>query len=134
MNRCSLCLNDNEDLQHLFFNCSFSKDMWDKVRDIAEIECDKWNWTELLKCLVDSCVQKNIGWVFKRLALAACVYTIWQERNGRMFKDVHRTSQEVFNNIEDTIKHKILGITVRDSVNVRRVEARWSVKCNKIIQ
>ncbi|PWA42430.1 hypothetical protein CTI12_AA506780 [Artemisia annua] len=122
LSRCPLCLNDNEDLQHLLFKCSFSKDVWDKVRAIADIECDKRNWTDLVKCLGDSCVQKSIGWVIKRFALAACVYTIWQERNGRIFKDVQRTSQEVFNNIDDSIKHKLLGITVKNSVNVRNVE------------
>ncbi|PWA52348.1 hypothetical protein CTI12_AA455900 [Artemisia annua] len=107
------------------------KEVWDKVRDIAEIEYDYRNWNELLKCLAYSCVQNSIVLVVKRLALAASVYTIWQERNGRIFKDVHKTSQEVFNDIADIIRHKLLGITVKNSVNVRKVEARWNVKCKK---
>ena len=40
VNRCPLFLSENEDLQHLFFKCSFSTTVWDKVRDMAEIECD----------------------------------------------------------------------------------------------
>ncbi|PWA85577.1 hypothetical protein CTI12_AA064980 [Artemisia annua] len=126
-------LKQNSNSQHLFFKCPFSKEAWDRVKDIAEIECDEWNWIELLNNLANSCVLRNFGWVIKRLALAACVYKLWQERNGRIFRDVQRTSHEIFNNIVDTIKYNILGITVKDSVNVRRVEARWNVKCKKIL-
>ncbi|PWA37471.1 reverse transcriptase zinc-binding domain-containing protein [Artemisia annua] len=130
---CYLCLNDTEDSQHLFFNCPFSKEVWDRVKEIAEIDCDEWIWTELLNELSNSCVLRNFGWIIKRLALAACVYTLWQERNGRIFRDMHKNSNEVFNNIVDAIKTKILGITVKDSVNVRRVEARWNAHCKKIL-
>ncbi|PWA61793.1 reverse transcriptase zinc-binding domain-containing protein [Artemisia annua] len=134
VNRCPLCLSENEDLQHLFFKCSFSTAVWDKVRDMAEIECDNRNWNELLKFLADSCVHKSIVWVVKRLTLAACVYTIWQERNRRIFKDVQRNSQEVINEIKDNVRHKLLGITVNNSANVRKVEARWSVQCKRLVQ
>ncbi|PWA41530.1 RNA-directed DNA polymerase, eukaryota, Reverse transcriptase zinc-binding domain protein [Artemisia annua] len=108
--------------------------VWDKVRDMAEIECDNRNWNELLKFLADSCVHKSIVWVVKRLTLAACVYTIWQERNRRIFKDVQRNSQEVINEIKDNVRHKLLGITVNNSANVRKVEARWSVQCKRLVQ
>ncbi|PWA41355.1 reverse transcriptase zinc-binding domain-containing protein [Artemisia annua] len=97
VNRCPLCQNDNEDLQHLFFKCKFSSEVWSKAKEMAEINCEKSNWQELIRRLANDCVNKNIGWVVKRLILAACIYYIWLERNGRIIKDVHNSSQEVYN-------------------------------------
>lgn len=131
VNRCPLCQKDNEDLQHLFFRCEFSKEVWYKAVLMADINCDNSSWEELIKSMADECIQKNIGWVVKRLVLAACVYFLWQERNGRIFKEVQNSSQEVYNKVVDTVKCKLIGIVVKDSNNVRYVEEKWQVKCRR---
>ncbi|GJX08249.1 RNA-directed DNA polymerase, eukaryota, reverse transcriptase zinc-binding domain protein [Tanacetum coccineum] len=53
--------------------------------------------------------------VIRRMDFSACVYNIWQERNSRIFKDAKRSGEEVFKCIVEVIKHKLLGITVKDS-------------------
>nr|GEX10087.1 RNA-directed DNA polymerase, eukaryota, reverse transcriptase zinc-binding domain protein [Tanacetum cinerariifolium] len=50
------------------------------------------------------------------------IYNIWQERNVRSFKELKRSSDEVFKNIVEMIKNKLIGITVKDSLAVRDIE------------
>ncbi|PWA42372.1 reverse transcriptase zinc-binding domain-containing protein [Artemisia annua] len=132
VNRCPLCHNDNEDLQHLFFQCNFSSEVWSEAKEMAEINYEERNWQELIRRFVNDCVNKNIGWVVRRLTLAASIYFIWQERNGRIFKDAHSSSKEVYNRIVENVKYKLNGITVKDSLNVRNVEAKWKIKCKRL--
>ena len=40
----------------------------------------------------------------------------------------------MFNEIKDNVRHKLMGITVKNSANVRKVEARWSVQCKMLVQ
>ncbi|PWA76958.1 reverse transcriptase zinc-binding domain-containing protein [Artemisia annua] len=48
VNRCPLCHNDNEDIQHLFFKCIYSSEVWSKAKEMADIKCDESNWHELI--------------------------------------------------------------------------------------
>ncbi|GJX38684.1 RNA-directed DNA polymerase, eukaryota, reverse transcriptase zinc-binding domain protein [Tanacetum coccineum] len=102
VNRCCLCLNNCEDLQHLFFQCPFSKTN-----------------------LINVGNGNNIRSVVRRLVFAASVYNIWHERNRRIFKDVKSSSEEVYKHIMDTVKNKLLGITVKESCAVRDAERKW---------
>ncbi|GJV28717.1 putative reverse transcriptase domain-containing protein [Tanacetum coccineum] len=68
-----------------------------------------------------------------RLVLAASVYTIWQERNGRIFKDIQRNCDEVFKSVVDVEKNKLLGLKVKDSCAVRDIERRWTISYNEVI-
>ena len=37
VNRCYLCENDSEDLEHLLFKCGYSSSVWNKIKSMAEI-------------------------------------------------------------------------------------------------
>ncbi|GJX34247.1 RNA-directed DNA polymerase, eukaryota, reverse transcriptase zinc-binding domain protein [Tanacetum coccineum] len=74
----------------------------------------------------------NIRSVIKMIAFASSIYHIWQERNGRMFKEVKRNCDEVFKNIMDKAKNKLLGLTVKDSSAVREIKRKWAISCKNI--
>ena len=57
INRFHLFLSDYEDIQHLFFNCSYSANIWNKLKDMAGINCDDSNLRILVDSLADGCVQ-----------------------------------------------------------------------------
>ncbi|GJX75025.1 hypothetical protein Tco_0313620 [Tanacetum coccineum] len=67
--------------------------------------------------------------VVRRLILAASVYNIWQERNGRIFKDVKRSSEEVFKCVVEVVKNRLIGLTLKDSSAVKNVENKWMISC-----
>ncbi|GKA00065.1 hypothetical protein Tco_0672615 [Tanacetum coccineum] len=100
VNRCCLYLNDSKDLQHLFFHCSFSTDVWNRVQ-----------FWEILRYI---CMTGRV---------------LYKERNNRIFKDSMKSSVEVFKGIMEVIKYKLLGITMKDSKAVTDVEDKWKISC-----
>ncbi|GJT15339.1 hypothetical protein Tco_0874045 [Tanacetum coccineum] len=81
----------------------------------------------------DVCRPKNQAEITIRiLAFAASIYNIWQERNGRIFRESKRSCDEVFKSMMEMIKNKLLGITANDSLAVRDIERRWAITCKRI--
>lgn len=86
-----------EDLNHLLFVCSFSKDIWktDLHRNGIKREAGSWN-------------QESKGNDFqakmRRLISAASVYCVWGERNKRSFLNEAQDWEGVLLKIEDIVK------------------------------
>ncbi|PWA39938.1 reverse transcriptase domain, Reverse transcriptase zinc-binding domain protein [Artemisia annua] len=104
-----------------------------KVKCLADIQGQGTNWQEIVHDMADSGNGNNIKSVVKRLLLAASVYNIWKERNGRIFRDVTKSGNEVFNSIVETVKTRLVGLTVRDSGAVRRTERVWGITCKRAV-
>ena len=69
--------------------------------------------------------------VVRRLILAASVYNVWKERNGRLFRDAKRSSDEVFKNIVDTMKNRLVELIVKESCDVRKMQSKWGISCKR---
>ncbi|GJX44527.1 RNA-directed DNA polymerase, eukaryota, reverse transcriptase zinc-binding domain protein, partial [Tanacetum coccineum] len=121
-----------EDLNHLMFQCSFAKEIWNKISLNAEFQTNSLDLMEIIQYLIDAGNGNNIKSIIRRIAFAASVYGVWTERNGRIFKDSKRSCDEVVKSIIDTIRNKLLGIKVKDTSAVRDVERKWAISCNKI--
>ncbi|GJT00596.1 RNA-directed DNA polymerase, eukaryota, reverse transcriptase zinc-binding domain protein [Tanacetum coccineum] len=63
------------------------KNIWNKICSIAEIHDNNLGLMDSIQVLLDAGVGNNIKRIIKRLMLAASIYNIWKERNGRIFKD-----------------------------------------------
>lgn len=82
---CPLCNFQNEDINHLLFSCPFSRTIWQKVCLLSKPlqTCEnEVNW--LIGKFSGKCFP-NITW---KLAWAAMVHYIWQERNCRVFQGI----------------------------------------------
>ncbi|XP_071740163.1 uncharacterized protein [Rutidosis leptorrhynchoides] len=71
---------------------------------------------------------KNIWNVVNRLALAACVYFIWQERNSRLFRNPKKAAKQVGDDIQNFIRWKLLSLTVKSSIAVKKDVELWNLK------
>ncbi|PWA73485.1 reverse transcriptase domain, Reverse transcriptase zinc-binding domain protein [Artemisia annua] len=100
---------------------------------MADIMYENCDWYGLIMRFANDCINKNIGWIVRRLVFAACVYFLWQERNERIFRDNQNSSQEIYNKVVENVKYRLAGITVKDSSNVRKVEDKWMIKCKRIV-
>nr|GEZ74611.1 RNA-directed DNA polymerase, eukaryota, reverse transcriptase zinc-binding domain protein [Tanacetum cinerariifolium] len=54
------------------------------------------------------------------------------ERNSRIFIDERKKSEEVYQSMIETVKCKLLSLTVKESIIVRNMERIWDVKCKDI--
>ena len=66
-----------------------------------------------------------------RLCFAACVYSLWYERNCRIFRDEKKEPDDVAKSILENVKLKLMSLKVKNSVAVRIVEKEWGIVCKK---
>ncbi|XP_020243151.1 uncharacterized protein LOC109821371 [Asparagus officinalis] len=111
-NTCVLCSHQQpETCKHLFFECDYSVNIWNRVMDWLNY---KWR-----SCIWDNVVDwytlrlKGEGFMkkLKRMALSTSVYAIWQERNQRIFQSIARGPEIVLRSVKFTILSKILNMT-----------------------
>jgi len=82
-NRCSLCLRHNEDHNHLFFECSYTKAIWWDVCDRCDIPRMTKGWDEWIRWATTvSWHGKSFVNFSRKLSFAATVYHVWQEQNA----------------------------------------------------
>jgi hypothetical protein len=84
-NWCSLCLLNNEDHNHLFFECSYSEVIWWDVCDRYDIPRMSKNWDEWIRWVIVTWNGKTFRNFSRKLGFTTTVYCVWQEQNARIF-------------------------------------------------
>nr|GEY07236.1 hypothetical protein [Tanacetum cinerariifolium] len=89
---CVFCKDGPDSHNHLFFECGFPKEVWCRP------------------------INKSIWSILQRLLLGATVYTVWQERNLRMFQNRKRSVDMVCNIVKDMVRLRVLSLSLNPSV------------------
>ncbi|KAL9812423.1 putative reverse transcriptase zinc-binding domain-containing protein [Arabidopsis thaliana] len=78
---CMLCHEPMETRHHLFFGCSYSQKVWEKL--IRGILLDKYStyWREVFKTICDKNYDKTKIFIL-RYVFQNTVHSIWGERNA----------------------------------------------------
>ncbi|XP_074293059.1 uncharacterized protein LOC141619963 [Silene latifolia] len=111
INRCVLYKAANESYSHLFFSCSFSKTLWERILHWLGLPHHS---TDFKNELVWSLHRKHIrhwknGWF--RSCLAAACYHLWSERNIRLFQGIERPVDKLLRTIKFQISVQVLHNT-----------------------
>lgn len=83
---CSLCNNAVESMEHLFFACPYSAEVWNQVAQWCNIDKPAVGWTEMRRCIEDHCKSQTQKQRMFRLLVTVAIYQIWKERNQRKFQ------------------------------------------------
>ncbi|KAJ9536731.1 hypothetical protein OSB04_un000116 [Centaurea solstitialis] len=103
--RCSLCKSCEDSLSHLFFECPFATQVWSDV--LAKVQWTSFptSWNDIKLALESS---DRAPKIFEhKLALAACVYMIWIERNQRLFTTNARSPIQIVTSIVEIIQLRV---------------------------
>lgn len=92
---CCLCGNEVETMDHLFFGCEFSSEVWTGVAAYAGISRRPVKWTDERPFLVTQCSTNSGKQRLYRCFISVVVYNIWKERNSRRMKGKQTTSEAV---------------------------------------
>ena len=122
MNVCALCLNEEESHKHLFFNCPFSKDVWDKLKSMMNVQILSNDWNEIIKEMADKPCNNSIWSIVRRLCIAAAVYGIWKERNSRIFRNESCNGDTVFGKTCDHVRNRLLSLKAKHTSAICQVE------------
>ncbi|XP_075099181.1 uncharacterized protein LOC142176040 [Nicotiana tabacum] len=83
---CELCKEENETMQHLFFECKVTREVWERLLKWQGIQRSLMTWDEEVELASKEMEGKTQKAEVYRMTLASCIYYIWIERNSRIFK------------------------------------------------
>ncbi|XP_074303041.1 uncharacterized protein LOC141637463 [Silene latifolia] len=103
VNRCSLCQRHSESAAHLFFACSYSTEVLQAIKQWVGINTPDNSLQQLLSWANKRKIRRHwrIQWVQNNIA--AIVYSIWSERNLRIFENKCRPSHTLIRDIQYTV-------------------------------
>ncbi|GAV92479.1 hypothetical protein CFOL_v3_35858, partial [Cephalotus follicularis] len=82
---CPFGCGQGETVDHLFFDCAFTKAVWSKVMKMNNCQLPtSWNWNHTAAWAVEHTVGKHFSLWMRRAGQAASVYHCWRERNNRI--------------------------------------------------
>ncbi|XP_059639124.1 uncharacterized protein LOC132281440 [Cornus florida] len=117
---CILCSSDLESHDHLFFKYSFVKPMWNFLQTRCGFHILPASWSEFITWASYHWKGKSNSWFYNnsisRLALAALVYNIWNERNNRIFKKKFASANAVLHQTLQSIRWKLMSSPIKDSL------------------
>ncbi|KAJ9536540.1 hypothetical protein OSB04_un000292, partial [Centaurea solstitialis] len=95
--RCSLCGLEMDSHNHLFFECTFSRQVWLQVMEKCQWIDFPCSWNAIIDALSDGATRpKQLAHL---LTLASAVYHIWCERNRRLFEGNAKPIPQLVHNI-----------------------------------
>ncbi|GKD75688.1 reverse transcriptase domain, reverse transcriptase zinc-binding domain protein, partial [Tanacetum coccineum] len=84
---CALCELQPDSHEHLFFDCVFSQQVWSRVKDLAGLPNSVPSIDDILHDISPFAKKRTSKSIVAKLVVDAAAYFIWQERNGRLFKE-----------------------------------------------
>ncbi|GJX13601.1 reverse transcriptase domain, reverse transcriptase zinc-binding domain protein [Tanacetum coccineum] len=96
---CPLCESQPDSHDHLFFDCSYSKQVWKHMTDLDGLSQKHYNIYAVVSSILHIAKRRTSDSVIIKLMIAASAYFLWQERNERLFKNNKRS---VIQTLEDS--------------------------------
>ncbi|PWA66317.1 RNA-directed DNA polymerase, eukaryota, Reverse transcriptase zinc-binding domain protein [Artemisia annua] len=129
---CPLCYEDIDSHSHLFFKCTYTRQVWEKVLNQMGVQCINGEWNGIVGEFSRLPNGNSIGNIIRRLCLAACVYLIWQERNWRIFRGECRSWEELYNSCYEIVRLRLLILKMKPSDAVFKAQNDWNVAFNVV--
>lgn len=79
---CVFCQDPMETVDHLFFECSYSKHIWEELAKGVLKDQYSSSWSDIKRIIVDERQEKMLLFTIRYLFQTA-VHNIWRERNRR---------------------------------------------------
>ncbi|XP_071694959.1 uncharacterized protein [Rutidosis leptorrhynchoides] len=112
---CPLCGRIPDSVDHLFFKCCYSRNVWKTMKSMILFQGLPHKIGEIITVMSNYPFKNQIWSVITRLVIAPAVYYIWQERNKRLFKGEKKNEKELAVLAIDFIRVKLLTLKVKQS-------------------
>ncbi|GKB44156.1 hypothetical protein Tco_0889098 [Tanacetum coccineum] len=124
---CSLCESQPDSHEHFFFECSFSQQVWNQVKGVAGLASSNKSIYDTIDDIIPFASRNTSKSVIAKLVVAATSYFIWQERNGRLFKNKKRTVNQVVDCIMNTVRLKLMSCHLKKSRSACDIVKAWNL-------
>ncbi|GJY19624.1 retrovirus-related pol polyprotein from transposon TNT 1-94, partial [Tanacetum coccineum] len=116
--KCVFCKKVQDSHNHLFFECDFSSVIWKRLKDMVKLDHAPLKWSDIQRYVLSRPINKSMWSVLQRLVIGAAIYFEWKERNIRTFQDKIRNVDVVCNLIKDTVRLRVLSLSLKDFAQV----------------
>ncbi|KAJ0917942.1 hypothetical protein HanRHA438_Chr05g0211871 [Helianthus annuus] len=124
---CPLCRYDRDSRDHLFFQCSFSAEVWNIVKKIVDMGSVSDTWNSITMWMEQHSNSKKLNHTVCKMVVAASTYFIWQERNNRLFSQTRRSANTISQVIIRTVRLRLMGFHVGREPRYKELLERWKI-------
>ncbi|GJS88879.1 reverse transcriptase domain, reverse transcriptase zinc-binding domain protein [Tanacetum coccineum] len=124
---CSLCELTPDSHVHLFFECPFASDVWNRMRGLAGLNASNSNIYDIIHDIMPFVKRRTSESVVAKLVVAATAYYIWQERNWRLFQKGKRKVDQIVDCIKTVVRLKLLSCKLKKSKSGERLARLWDL-------
>lgn len=105
---CLLCGTGLESRNHLYFQCSYSSSIWQKIADRCQLQAlDSWTGTVLqLQGLTQNKALRRLTLI----AAQATIYWIWSERNSRLHRQTFKPVDTIVRSIDRQVRNRLQSL------------------------
>ncbi|XP_021996200.1 uncharacterized protein LOC110893398 [Helianthus annuus] len=128
---CPLCYHDRDSRNHLFFECSYAKEIWLSIRDMANMGNVNGRWEDIMLWMDQHSTRQPVN-VVSRLVVAAASYFVWQERNSRLFNRNQRSATALSQEIVNTVRLRLLSFKFKQGAVNRNFLQKWNIPSNNL--
>ncbi|GJZ85987.1 hypothetical protein Tco_0657597 [Tanacetum coccineum] len=126
--KCTLCNICSDSHNHLFFNCSYTKKIWESLKMKVELSNTGNDWQDIVSSMAARNCSNNIKSILQRITLSTVVYYVWQERNARIFTQDKRDTETLLKIVTESIRMHLMSLGVKRSYQVEKVAKVWEVE------
>nr|GEX29514.1 hypothetical protein [Tanacetum cinerariifolium] len=124
---CPLCELVPDSHEHLFFECSFSQQIWNHMKSYACLSNSSPLLSHIMSIVTPIANRKSSRSVIAKLVMATTAYFVWQERNVRLFKNSKRSVNQVIEVIFSSVRLKLLSCRFKKSKDGVFFAKMWSL-------
>ncbi|XP_039068836.1 uncharacterized protein LOC120215162 [Hibiscus syriacus] len=116
---CVNCSNYQETRNHLLCQCSLVVRLWSSVLLLNGLKNASSSWEEMVTRASSSWKGKSLLTTILKIAWTAYIYTLWEERNRRIFQGRHRSTEELLKVIIEAVRIQLKGKNINraDRIN-----------------
>lgn len=104
---CTLCRQHLETKNHLFFECSYSQDVWTNLLRELLLSRFSYKWQDIMALLADRS-QTTLKLFLLRYSFQVIIYFLWRERNNRRHGSLPILPNQLIKMIDRQIRNQCL--------------------------
>ncbi|GAV66550.1 zf-RVT domain-containing protein, partial [Cephalotus follicularis] len=127
---CPFGCGQQESIDHLFFQCPFTKSIWRKVLHLNNCPFPAaWNWENIVIWALDHSIGNHFHLWMRRAGLAASVYHCWRERNNIIFRQYEASTSVLLARITSDVARKVaMCMSIIDTPTNRSIVDNWEIE------
>nr|GEX22170.1 reverse transcriptase domain, reverse transcriptase zinc-binding domain protein [Tanacetum cinerariifolium] len=119
---------------HLFFECSFSSQVWMQVKSLAGMDTIPPRLTDVMEFLISISKGRSFVSVISRLLFDGPSYYLWGERNARLFKKKTSTVLQIIEAITGIVRLNLVTFKFKKiSTRARILLDSWKIPSSSIL-